>query len=200
MVHAAISSPCGKGTSSPATQYATHSISVLGLEKEKPVAGGWGWNPRAALEQLPVGRVTGGRGAWLGSWRNACRLHWQCFMQAENQSREFYWQGKTASEGATNFNQIQVRLIKASWFQGLFLSSTVWCLFICINLMMRASTPIIPPSFDFVCPGCLQWHIMQQLKYLPRVSLPSGNCKINPVQMDYLIQMTYHTLLLVPLT
>lgn len=59
-VHAAISTPCGKGSGFPATQYATYSKSVPGLEDEEPVAGGWGWNPGAALEQLPGGRKAGG--------------------------------------------------------------------------------------------------------------------------------------------
>lgn len=66
------------------------------------------------------------------------------------------------AKAARNFSQIPVRLRKASWLQGLFVSSIVWCFLTSINPMLRSclqmSTPAIPPSFDFTCPGHLQWH------------------------------------------
>lgn len=60
MVHTAISSPCSRGTGSPATKYATH---LNGIEDE---GGGWVRNPETALEKLHGGLEAGGHGQGPG--------------------------------------------------------------------------------------------------------------------------------------
>lgn len=92
-VHAAISAPCGKGSSSPATQYATYSKSVLGLEGEEPAVGGQVWNPGAR---------------WDG-----CRQHWQHLVQAPSQTGAVHWQGNTVSKGGEKL-QLNPSKIKKS--------------------------------------------------------------------------------------
>lgn len=52
--------------------------------------------------------------------------------------------------GVRKFSQIQIRLRKPSWFQGLFVSSTIWCFFTFTNLMLRLcyrqeQLPFFPP-------------------------------------------------------
>lgn len=74
-VHVAISAPCSKGMGSPPTQFATYSKSVPGLEDEEPVAGGWSWNPEAALEWLSGAErqeAAGGQQGTARGWGRSC--------------------------------------------------------------------------------------------------------------------------------
>lgn len=177
-VHTAISTPCGKGTGSPATQYARYSKSVLGVEDEELAAGGWGWTPGAAREQLPG---------------------------AERQEAAGARPGAPVRQGARNGSQIPARLRKASRFQGLFVSSTVWCFLICINPTLRSrlqtSTPIIPPSFDFGCPACLQRHGTLRSSSNTHLGFLCPVVTVKLILFKWLIWFKWLiTLLLVPLT
>lgn len=148
------------------------------------------------------GREAGGtRGQPGDSQGLGTQLHWQCLVQVANQTRAVCGWCKKVSKGREKLLPIRVRLRKASGFYGFFVTSTVWCFFACVNPMLRSHsqmrTPIISPSFDFSCPGPLQWHSTLHSSsntlagFLCSVMTV---CKINPVEMASLIQETYHSL------
>lgn len=201
-VHAAISTPCGKGSGFPATQYATYSKSVPGLEDEELVAGGWGWNPGAAAWG-EKGRRQRGHGQGLrGTAAGGAGSTW-CRQQIR--LGQFTDSVRQQARRVRKFSQIQARLRKASRCQDLFASSTTWCFLICINPMLRlcsqVSTPVIPPSFDFGCPGHLQWHstLCSSSSTLLGFLCPGVTAKV--ILFQWLIWFKWLiTLLLVPLT
>lgn len=139
------------------------------------MAGGCVRNPEAALEKLPAGQEAGGRGTWPGAWWGGCAGSTWCIQQIR---LGYFTDGVRQSKGSEKLQPNPDKIEKS------LLISRLICVFhhLMFSHLYQSYPEVVLANYhsSLLClwlswlPSVTQ-HIMHQLKYLAKVSLPSGN-------------------------
>lgn len=141
----------------------------------EPVAGGCVRKPEAALEKLPGKKEAGGRGTWPGAWWDGCAGSTWCIQQIR---LGCFTAGVRQSKGSEKLQPNPDKTEKS------LLISRFICVFhhLMFSHLYQSYAEVVLANYhsSLLClwlsqlPSVTQ-HIMHQLKYLAKISLPSGN-------------------------